>query len=515
MNFIAGPFKNKPCENFRCNSLFAIEQGSKVRPIMNMSAPLNESFNDAIIQDELPKVTMSSIKKVCEAVYNLGKGCILSKLDHIAAYKMIPAKPEQYRLQGFAWLTMYFIELRQTFGSCSSVFNYDVFHKLFCAIIRELTHTKDESLFRVLDDLIVITKTLDENKNFVETYIKTAKELNIPLAETNNAEKSFVYQTRGTVLGISIDTANMTWSLGTQKIHAYKFQIQRTINAKTVSLKELQSVNGILNTIVQLCPTLKFWRTPILADMSQARYKEQKIQLSMETKLCLSGWMRILNSLKNGFPIPEPMREPPEHILCFVTDAAGIAKNTELKHEIGVGACGFWKPNNEIIYVGQEFWESNFITTTFDQQGKFIGCKTTLLEIIGWILPLYHMIQTIKNKRVLILVDNVASVFGYENGKSRQDPWASFMLNAINFVLVRNQVKLYVQHLRRVSTFQAILADALTRKDKQGIAFVQKQNTKISRGWPPALTSWMKNPTLNQNFKHELLNNFETKRAQI
>ncbi len=383
MNFIAGPFKEKPCPEFRCNSLFAIEQDTKIRPIMNMSAPANESFNDAILQEELPKVTMSSIKKVCEAVYNLGTGCILSKLDHVAAYKMIPAKPEQYRLQGFAWLTMYFIELRQTFGSCSSVFNYDVFHKLFCAIIRELTHTKDENLFRVLDDLIVITKTTEENKKFVETYIKTAKELNIPLAETNNAEKSFVYKTKGTILGICIDTDKMTWSLSNQKIHAYKFQIQRLINAKLVSLKELQSINGILNTIVQLCPTLKFWRNPILADMRQARNKQYKIPLSTESKLCLSGWMRILNSLKNGFPIPEPKIDPPDQILCFVTDAAGIAKDGELKYKIGVGACGYMKPDNKIFYVGQDFWNNNFIMTTFDENGKFIGCKTTLLEILG------------------------------------------------------------------------------------------------------------------------------------
>ena len=59
---VAGPFAGPhfpPLENFRVNSLMAVKQKNKVRPILNLSAPKYASFNDAVDENCVRKLEMS------------------------------------------------------------------------------------------------------------------------------------------------------------------------------------------------------------------------------------------------------------------------------------------------------------------------------------------------------------------------------------------------------------------------------------------------------------------------
>ena len=56
---VAGPFDFPPLENFRVNSLMAVKQKNKVRPILNLSAPKYASFNDAVDENCVRKLEMS------------------------------------------------------------------------------------------------------------------------------------------------------------------------------------------------------------------------------------------------------------------------------------------------------------------------------------------------------------------------------------------------------------------------------------------------------------------------
>lgn len=474
-----------------------------------MSAPLKRSFNDAVIEDELPKITMASVKQVSEAIYSHGKGCFLSKLDMVSAYKLIPTRPDQWRLQGFCWLHKYFIELRQTFGAKPSVVNYDIFHHVFCLIIRLMTESSQKDLLRALDDLIVITNTITANYKFVSKYIKLAEDLNIPLAPIGQHDKAFIYQTKGTILGTHFNTVDMKWSLSHQKVQTYMYQLSQVIKAPTVSLKTLESINGVLNTIVQLCPTFRYWRTPLLEDMKRAKKSDRNIAISEETKLCLSGWIRVFRDTKIGFPIANPDQSCPEDAIHFITDAAGLARETNLTHDIGVGACGYSPTTGDIFYVGRDFWDKDFITKTFDESGKFLGCKSTTLEILGWLLPLYHNKTMLSHNEVLMQVDNKAAMYGYNNGRACEDKWASFFINAINFVLVRLQCRMHIMHCKRVSNEYAKLVDALTRTDQKGLDMAARQTLKIQKGWPPSFQEWMKTPVLDPDFKWKLLKDFK------
>jgi hypothetical protein len=61
--FVSGPFDGPPLKNFRVNPLAAIDQGSKIRPIMDVSAPKGASLNDNMNDLELEKVFMSTAQR--------------------------------------------------------------------------------------------------------------------------------------------------------------------------------------------------------------------------------------------------------------------------------------------------------------------------------------------------------------------------------------------------------------------------------------------------------------------
>jgi len=59
-DYLAGPFLSPPLSEFRANSMMAIQQGDKVRLVLNMSYPKENSFNDNVDEDKVGKVAMSS-----------------------------------------------------------------------------------------------------------------------------------------------------------------------------------------------------------------------------------------------------------------------------------------------------------------------------------------------------------------------------------------------------------------------------------------------------------------------
>ena len=113
--YAAGPFDSPPCAKFRVNPIIAIVQPSKVRPVLNVSAPESISFNSNVDEYETEKVKMATAKKFGENLLEWGYDSIMSKMDLISAYKQVPSKITDLRLQGFSWLGKYFVETRQIF----------------------------------------------------------------------------------------------------------------------------------------------------------------------------------------------------------------------------------------------------------------------------------------------------------------------------------------------------------------------------------------------------------------
>jgi hypothetical protein len=68
---------------------------------------------------------MSSAKEFGYSVVDCGVGARMWKFDMTDAYKNLPAKLADLRLQGFSWLQAYFIETQQVFGASTAVASFD------------------------------------------------------------------------------------------------------------------------------------------------------------------------------------------------------------------------------------------------------------------------------------------------------------------------------------------------------------------------------------------------------
>ena len=189
----------------------AIEQKDKVRPVLNMSYPEGSSFNDNLDVDVLPKVKMSSARQFGQSVLRAGKGALMSKMDMRDAYKHVPAKVEDFRLQGMQWLGAYFVDTQQIFGQASAVPNFDGFAETTldvtlaeCKIPKDLVH-------RILDDVANVVPAGSEwGQEFVQKYKENCEDFNIRLAsDCPLKEKAFKHSTRGTVMGIQFDTMRL------------------------------------------------------------------------------------------------------------------------------------------------------------------------------------------------------------------------------------------------------------------------------------------------------------------
>ncbi len=123
--YVAGPFGAPPLPDFRTNAMMAVSQKNKIRIIMDLSAPKGESYNDAIDDMDLEKVSMSSARLFGYSVQDCGIGARMWKFDMVDAYKTIPAAQQDLRLQGFTWLGKFFIELKKVFGSKEAVSAFD------------------------------------------------------------------------------------------------------------------------------------------------------------------------------------------------------------------------------------------------------------------------------------------------------------------------------------------------------------------------------------------------------
>jgi hypothetical protein len=262
--FAAGPFDEPPCENFRVNPLLAFVQPDKVRPVLDVSSPKGSSFNDNVDGHETEKVYMASAKSFAQNVVECGINAVMSKHDLVAAYKQIPCKVEDLRLQGFMLLGKYFLETRQVFGAKTSVCNYDILGATLKLIAQIDCSIPAQLVMRQVDDVPVISP---EGSGFTEEfsarYKAVAEELKVKLSPAcPMSDKAFTNQVKGKVLGVVFDTTDCTWRLSDKKLWKTRDAIRKALQSESSNIRDWQRLCGRLNDISQMCSFMKVFYTP-------------------------------------------------------------------------------------------------------------------------------------------------------------------------------------------------------------------------------------------------------------
>jgi hypothetical protein len=501
---VAGPFEKRPFKVFRVNPLMAVAQKDKVRPIMNLSAPKQKSFNDFVDENDVAKLEMSSARLFGNALVEAGKGAIFAKYDIKDAYKLIPGRPDQWHCFGFKWLGKYFYDVTTVFGSKSAPANFDCLPAMLVDAICTEIGVPHSIVHRQLDDVPIVSPSGSGwTEKFAEAYLAKCRELDIPLADTDpSREKAFGPGTWGTVLGVRFDSETMTWSWAEEKICRAIDVVDKFLLGRTCTLKETQILHGKLNDFAQMCRFMMGFRFHLIELLSGFENDENRRKIIVSRlKKDLWVWKKCIMASKNGLPIPDPDRGPPFSAIKFISDAAG-AETCGADHVLtatpgdrGVASVGF--RNEEINFVSCLKWPYRFLTREKDEKGTFLGSKSTLLESIGLLIPLLVQPNVVKNRYVILYVDNINVIYGWEKRYIKNDQMASIMIRCIHVLESLLECKIHVEHVGRMSTSMATLADHLSRAStttQRDMMRIRHLNVEEVQG---PLIDWLHNPGID------------------
>ena len=494
---------------FRVNSLMAIKQGHKVRPVLNVSLPKLASLNDNVNKLAVEKVKMSTAKKFSYSVIEAGKNCLITKFDMVDAYKNVPAKTSDLRLQGFSWLDKYFVELRLIFGATTAVTNYDVLSNTVATLAKAECDIAAHLLHRILDDVpFVAPGSSAMAYKFSNCYARICRESGIQLApDCPDFDKAFKHSTYGKVLGVFFNTKDLCWSLPQSKSEKALGAIRHALSAVSLSVKEFQSLTGRLNDIAQMSQFLKGFTHPINKCLSHdAAEADHSVELSAQARKDLLVWARFLLDRNPWSPICHRPASPPLGCKSFTTDAAGCAEGFKLKGKVGCGCVGF-SYDGVIIFASQLFWPCEVLEGFRDSSGSLMGCKTTTLEFLGILMPFLLAPETLVNQHVIVKVDITGCFFGWQNKHTPGDETASILIRALHLISSYLGCVVHVEHLPRIFSWDDALADRLSRELSTTRQDLRLLNSFSMKDPPVCLLSWMENPEEDWLLADRLLQN--------
>jgi hypothetical protein len=490
--FAAGPFAEPPVKNFRVNTLMAIKQGEKVRPVLNLSIPKDCSFNSAVHEEKLEKVYMTSVKKFSQTLVEAGQDAKMWKFDLVDAYKNVPAKVEDFRIQGFSWLNKYFVETKQIFGAKTAVCNFDILGNTILSLAKCDSDIPSKYVFRTLDDVPIISpKGKKWGEDFARKYVDICNNIGMNVTVScKKFEKAFMDSKVGKVLGVFFDTESMTWCLPFEKTEKTLTAISDVLGQDDLELKQFQQLMGRLNHVSQFSRFLRGFKFNLNRILGKLQTGET-VKLTQEAREDLFIFANFLLEECQWHELDNVHYSPPLAHMLFVSDAAGHSAESCLG-EVGCGNIGF-DEDGVIIFAKQLLWPKTFLEKE-DSKGSRFGQKTTSLEFIGILLPFLLIPEKMTGKYIVVKVDNIACYFAWVNRQSAGDETASIFVRTLHLITELIKCDVHIEHLPRMSNWEAEIADRISRKSSTSRQDQNLLNSFNLREIPECLSEWLKNP---------------------
>ena len=502
--FVAGPFDCPPVSGFRANPLGVVVRNGKIRPILNMSGPKGRSFNDNVNRSRLERLHMGTAKQFSYALKNAGIDAVFSKFDIQDAYKLMPSRVEDFRLQGFSWLGKYFVETRQPFGGVPAPANFDRLGKTKDLVVCLNSGTPRNSVFRALDDSPCVGRSdSDRVKKFSLEMRNFCEKTNIPLADNcPAAEKAFELVKKGTVLGVGFDSTDMTWFLSKDKADKVVTRCLNAARSSHMELKQVQQLTGSINDVAQMCPAMNFHKWSGNNFLKRFGGNENLSLMVPDTlRKDLLIIAKMVDSSRTGLPVAESPAPPTLSAMKFYTDAAGVNFSMHggkrfCHNNSGKGVSCVGGDSEEDVWGWTRLsWPENLLTTLQDEKGIFFGHKSTTLESVGLLLPLLVFPDKIAGRNIIFMVDNMAVLYGWSKGVVKNDYSATEVLKAVQYLASFLGVTVYVEHVPRMSDPMAAMADELSRKSKDFSGRTTRNlKNALHREVSSCLTEWLSNP---------------------
>ncbi|XP_069138816.1 uncharacterized protein [Argopecten irradians] len=316
---IAGPYDSPPFTNFQVSPLGLVPKKEKneYRLIHHLSYPKGSSINDGISPED-SSVQYQSISDAIGLVKYFGTGTLLAKTDIENAFRILPISPNDYELLGMKMGGKYYFDKVLPMG-CSISCN--LFEQLSTALQWSMSnHFQAAGVVHVLDDFLFAgPPDSDKCKNDLVSFLALCQRVGIPIKHTKTVQPTTVI----TFLGVEIDTVQMEARLPPDKVEKINSLLSAFGSRKKVTLKELQSLIGLLNfACCVVLPGRPFLRR--LINLTKGITKPYfRIRLNTEARLDIRAWQEFIASF-NGVSLILADRWETSNHLHFYTDASGL-----------------------------------------------------------------------------------------------------------------------------------------------------------------------------------------------
>lgn len=399
------------------------------RLIHDLSYPENNSVNSQI-PPENSQVSYDSIDTIISLVKQFGNAALMAKCDIEDGFRNIPIHPDDYHLLGFKWDNFYYYDKCLPMGASSSC---QIFEKLSTALQWiMLNKFSAKGMSHMIDDFFFIGSPASHScLTDLNNFITLCDNIGIPL----NPNKTCLPNTNIIIYGIEVDSIAMECRLPDDKIFKIKTQLSNFSLRKKITLRELQSLIGLLNFACSVVsPGRAFLRR--LIDLScKVSNPRHYIRLTCEARADMQCWLQFISHFNGKSVFLNDNWSSSDHLTLY-TDAASTQGFAAI-----LGAS----------------W---FATEWPDQ---FRHLHITVLELFPIVLAMEIWGSQFQNHKILFLTDNEA-VVAIINKTSSKDKIIMKLVRRLVLICLRNNILFKAKH---VPGKQNVIADKLSRLDFQ------------------------------------------------
>lgn len=315
---IAGPFDNISQTGLTSLIISPIglvpKPSGGVRLIHHLSHPWGEGVN-AFIDDSQSKVEFASFDQAIRIALSLGKGALMAKFDVQSAYRLLPVQESDFQCLGMSIGDKIFIDKMLPMGAKISAAHWEAFGHVWEWLVNNAPGFEGQ-ICRYMDDMLCLFHPSLDTTPSILALENVCSEIGLPLAP----EKTVAPATNITFLGLTINSVSQTIGIPQDKITRAKEQLALLASKKSLKVRQIQSIAGLLNFLCKAIPPGRpFLRR--LFDSIKGKPKHAWTNISSEIKEDAKVWAEFVDTMSDTTPFP-PLTEMANADLQLFTDAS-------------------------------------------------------------------------------------------------------------------------------------------------------------------------------------------------
>jgi len=208
--------------------------------IHHLSYPKGLSVNDSIPED-CSSVHYPTISDAVNTLKNLGAGCYMAETNIKSAFRIIPVHALDYQLLGIKWEDQYYFDRCLAMGLKSSCQTFDCLSSALEWVAK--CTLRVSAVLHILDDFLFILPTREQCATDLKNFLNMCDFLGVPIVHEKTAGPDTVLQ----FTGIELDSVKQEARLPLEKLHKCRALLYQFFRRRSVTLRELQSLIGLLN----------------------------------------------------------------------------------------------------------------------------------------------------------------------------------------------------------------------------------------------------------------------------